>query len=204
MNNSAHQHDLDRRPPFRRRSRAAKERAKFRSRKIRRNPLKSLDSDERIQGNPSLSNPPKRGLSRSKGQEPRTAKSTGRPRGAPYAFFLRSWSRSSFAARAFGRAALHYSLALDRPGLAGEDAPCPRFLRSVERSAPLRPSGRNGRTFPWQNQNHSVARSHGRNRRPGPQLGHERPWLFDNLTDHHLGVSRKGGRLFLILVAVTL
>jgi hypothetical protein len=29
---------------------------KIRSAKIRRNPLKSLDSDERIQGNPSFSN----------------------------------------------------------------------------------------------------------------------------------------------------
>src|SRR5579863_4617615 len=34
-----------------------KGREKFFPRKIRRNPLKSLDSDERIQGNPSFSNP---------------------------------------------------------------------------------------------------------------------------------------------------
>jgi hypothetical protein len=35
----------------------AKGREKFLSAKILRNPLKRLDSDERIQGNPSLSNP---------------------------------------------------------------------------------------------------------------------------------------------------
>jgi hypothetical protein len=154
MNNSAHQHDLDRRPPFRRRSRAAKERAKFRSRKIRRNPLKSFDSDERIQGNPSLSNPPKRGLSRSKGQEPRTAKSTGRPRGAPYAFFLRSWSRSSFAARAFGRAALHYRARRRRRSL-----PALSPIRRTKCAAPplrqewpdfsLAKSEPFGSAFPW-------------------------------------------------------
>jgi hypothetical protein len=43
---------------------AAKGRAKFLSAKIRRNPLKRLYSDERIQGNPSLSNPQNQGFSR--------------------------------------------------------------------------------------------------------------------------------------------
>jgi hypothetical protein len=36
---------------------AAKESAKLLAAKILRNPLKMLDSDERIQGNPSFSNP---------------------------------------------------------------------------------------------------------------------------------------------------
>jgi hypothetical protein len=40
----------------------AKGREKFHSAKIPCNPLKRLDSDERIQGNPSFSNPHKRGL----------------------------------------------------------------------------------------------------------------------------------------------
>jgi hypothetical protein len=43
--------------------------------KIQRNPLKMLDSDERIQGNPSFSNPHKQGFSRPNGQEPRKPKS---------------------------------------------------------------------------------------------------------------------------------
>jgi hypothetical protein len=37
-------------------------RAKKYPRKIRRNPLISLDSDERIQGNPRKSNPPEEGF----------------------------------------------------------------------------------------------------------------------------------------------
>jgi hypothetical protein len=41
---------------------AAKGRAKFLSAKIRRKPLKRLDSDERIQGNPSVSNPHNQGF----------------------------------------------------------------------------------------------------------------------------------------------
>jgi hypothetical protein len=40
----------------------AKGREKFLSAKIPRNPLKMLDSDERIQGNPSLSNPQNHGF----------------------------------------------------------------------------------------------------------------------------------------------
>jgi hypothetical protein len=47
---------------------------KFLSEKIQHNPLKMLDSDERIQGNPSLSNPHKRGFPRPNGQSPRKPK----------------------------------------------------------------------------------------------------------------------------------
>jgi hypothetical protein len=54
--------------------RLGKGRDKFFSRKIPRNPLKRFDSDERIQGNPSFSNPQKRGLSRSNGLRPRKSK----------------------------------------------------------------------------------------------------------------------------------
>src|ERR1700722_2019875 len=39
-----------------------------------RNPLKSLDSDERIQGNPRKSNPHERGSSQQNGQGPRKPK----------------------------------------------------------------------------------------------------------------------------------
>jgi hypothetical protein len=46
---------------------AAKGRAKFLSAKIQRNPLKMLDSDEKIQGNPSFYNPQKLGFSRRNG-----------------------------------------------------------------------------------------------------------------------------------------
>jgi hypothetical protein len=54
---------------------AAGKRARdFFSTKIPCNPLKRLDSDERIQGNPSFSNPHKRGFSRSKGHVPRKPK----------------------------------------------------------------------------------------------------------------------------------
>jgi hypothetical protein len=41
---------------------AAKGHEKFRPAKIQRNPLITLDSDERIQGNPSLSNPQNQGF----------------------------------------------------------------------------------------------------------------------------------------------
>jgi hypothetical protein len=44
-------------------------------RKIPRNPLISLDSDERIQGNPSLSNPDKLPFPKQKAQPPRQTKS---------------------------------------------------------------------------------------------------------------------------------
>jgi hypothetical protein len=63
--------------------RRAKGREKFHSAKIQSNPLKRLDSDERIQGNPSFSNPQKRGLSRSNGQRPRKPKPTARSRARP-------------------------------------------------------------------------------------------------------------------------
>jgi hypothetical protein len=52
----------------------AKARAKFRSAKISRNPLKRFNSDERIQGNPSFFNPHKQGFSRSNGHTPRKPK----------------------------------------------------------------------------------------------------------------------------------
>jgi hypothetical protein len=52
----------------------AEGREKFLSAKIPCNPLKRLDSDERIQGNPSFSNPHKLGFSRSNGQRPRKPK----------------------------------------------------------------------------------------------------------------------------------
>jgi hypothetical protein len=41
---------------------AVKGREKFLSAKIQRNPLITIDSDERIQGNPSLSNPQNQGF----------------------------------------------------------------------------------------------------------------------------------------------
>src|ERR1700733_14155377 len=53
---------------------AAKGGAKFLSAKTLRNPLTMLDSDERIQGNPSLSNPHKQGFSRPNGPSPRKPK----------------------------------------------------------------------------------------------------------------------------------
>jgi hypothetical protein len=46
----------------------------FLSAKIPCNPLKMLNSDERIQGNPSFSNPHERGLSRPNRQGPRKPK----------------------------------------------------------------------------------------------------------------------------------
>jgi hypothetical protein len=54
--------------------RRGKAREKFLSAKIQRNPLKRLDSDERIQGNPSFSNPHKRGFLRSNDHAPRKPK----------------------------------------------------------------------------------------------------------------------------------
>src|SRR5258707_13912480 len=54
---------------------AAKGRAKFLSAKIQRNPLKMLDPDERIQGNPSFSNAQNQGSSRPNGLSPRKPKS---------------------------------------------------------------------------------------------------------------------------------
>jgi hypothetical protein len=56
----------------------AKGREKFLSAKIPRNLLKSLDSDERIQGNPRKSNTPWRAFSQRKGLAPRKSKRTGR------------------------------------------------------------------------------------------------------------------------------
>jgi hypothetical protein len=48
--------------------------------KIPRNPLKSLDSDERIQGNPRKSNSGKWVFSQRKGDKPRKPKRLGRGR----------------------------------------------------------------------------------------------------------------------------
>ena len=56
-----------------------KERANFFSAKIPCNALKRLVSDERIQGNPSFSNPRKLGFSQPKGQPPRNPKRPDRP-----------------------------------------------------------------------------------------------------------------------------
>jgi hypothetical protein len=53
---------------------AAKGREKFLSAKIPRNPLKRLDSDERIQGNPSFSNPHELGFLRPNDHAPRKPK----------------------------------------------------------------------------------------------------------------------------------
>jgi hypothetical protein len=50
--------------------------AKNSSRKNPCNPLKNLDSDERIQGNPRESNASERGLSQRNGNAPRKPKST--------------------------------------------------------------------------------------------------------------------------------
>jgi hypothetical protein len=72
MNNPAFPHDLDRvlslTTPLdtRRLSTPGKAREKFLAR-IRHNALKSLDSDERIQGNPKESNPQKPGSSKRNG-----------------------------------------------------------------------------------------------------------------------------------------
>jgi hypothetical protein len=52
-------------------------RAIFFSPKIPRNLLKSLISDEGIQGNPSFSNPQKRGFSQRNAEQPRKPKSIG-------------------------------------------------------------------------------------------------------------------------------
>jgi hypothetical protein len=59
---------------FRRLCDCEKGREIFLSAKIQRNPLKRLDSDERIQGNPSFFNPYKQGFSRPKGHAPRKPK----------------------------------------------------------------------------------------------------------------------------------
>src|SRR5271166_7157832 len=56
------------------------QRAKKKSfRKIARNPLKRLDSDERIQGNPSFSNPSPAAFRAAKRGHPRKSKSGARP-----------------------------------------------------------------------------------------------------------------------------
>jgi hypothetical protein len=54
--------------------RGAKGGAKFFQTKIQRNSLKMLDSDERIQGNPSFSNPQNQRFSRPNGPIPRKPK----------------------------------------------------------------------------------------------------------------------------------
>ena len=113
---------------------AAKGREKFLSAKIPRNPLKRLDSDERIQGNPSFSNPQKRGLrgqtaSAKKTQTDRPAQGRALCRLLP-AELVQDLLRR---ARAFGRAALHVALVVDRAVLAGEeDVALPHFLVAGE------------------------------------------------------------------------
>jgi len=71
----------DRSLPFRA-AHAGEARAKFLPSRIQRNSLKSLDSDERIQGNPRKSNPPRRGLSRENGGYSRKSKSDRLARGS--------------------------------------------------------------------------------------------------------------------------
>jgi hypothetical protein len=63
--------------PFQRCSHPGESRAKKFPAKIPRNPLISLVSDERIQGNPRESNRPNPGFSQRKGREPREPKSIG-------------------------------------------------------------------------------------------------------------------------------
>src|ERR1700722_11062519 len=60
--------------PYRRLSTPGKRAEKKFPRFKPRNPLKSLDSDERIQGNPRESNPHERGSSQRNGQGPRKPK----------------------------------------------------------------------------------------------------------------------------------
>jgi hypothetical protein len=108
MNNSALPHGLaagSRRGASRRQG---KRRAKILAAKIQRNPLISLDSDERIQGNPRKSNSDPRGFSRPNGGGTRKPKLTavatpgarpslrgaiGRPEGRPSRDRL--WRRSN-------------------------------------------------------------------------------------------------------------
>ena len=74
--------NVGRHSPWRRRG--GKGREKFLVAKIQRNPLKRLDSDERIQGNPSFSNPQKRGFPKPNGEAPRKPKSAlDQPSGPP-------------------------------------------------------------------------------------------------------------------------
>src|ERR1700749_1925325 len=74
MNNPPFAHGLDhRRPSPAGLTRRRGGREKFSPQKPR-NPLKSLDSDERIQGNPRESKAHKRGSSRRNGQVPRKPK----------------------------------------------------------------------------------------------------------------------------------
>jgi hypothetical protein len=64
MNNPALSHGLDRQLPLRRPTMRAKSREKYFCRKKPHNPLISLDSGERIQGNPRKSNTHEQGFSR--------------------------------------------------------------------------------------------------------------------------------------------
>jgi hypothetical protein len=72
MSNPALPNGRDHRSPFRLRAKTGLK--KKLPRKIPRNPLISLDSDERIQGNPRNSNPPKQGFPRRNGADPRKPK----------------------------------------------------------------------------------------------------------------------------------
>src|SRR5271156_5887979 len=74
MNIPALPHGLDRTLPSRRLSTPGKTREKNYPRFKSRNPLISLDSDERIQGNPRESNPHEQGSSQRNGLGPRKPK----------------------------------------------------------------------------------------------------------------------------------
>ena len=78
MSNPALPHGLDRRIPAPAPLNARERREKFSSRENPHNPLISLDSDERIQGNPRKSNPHKRGFSQRNGEAPRKPKRVDR------------------------------------------------------------------------------------------------------------------------------
>jgi hypothetical protein len=75
MNNPALTHGLDRKLPFRRCERHGESGEKKVSSFKLRNPLKSLDSDERIQGNPRKSNPSRTGPSQRNGHALKKPKS---------------------------------------------------------------------------------------------------------------------------------
>jgi hypothetical protein len=74
MDNPALRYGLDCVLPFRRLEPHGKSAAKSFCSIYPRNPLISLDSDERIQGNPRKSNPQDRGFSQRNGRSPRQSK----------------------------------------------------------------------------------------------------------------------------------
>src|ERR1700722_13190877 len=92
----------DRVLPSRRPLNAGERREKFSSRKKPRNPLKSLDSDERIQGNPRKSNAQKRGL------QSETARSQENPNGSTRATSRPAAERSQIDSIHAGRPSRRY------------------------------------------------------------------------------------------------